>query len=435
MTTLTAARALRPKPTTAIKLLIARFASLENESIFSYGVNQIVHSVIKNVPFQVEITSPDHLLNFHNVPAMDCKLYYHVANDDEDKQVDFVKLSPIEYTTKTNGTGESITLEVKLNVLSSQHEDSYFKIKFWTRGSNLSVTSPPIRVVSKMNQLKKCREALRAGTKRTFNDMMKDTLQRIEEQQREQARTMATILEKMAPDAPKRARVVPSNPFSSDFVSSFASSPIPAFSEDNRTPAAKFESQLLDLIATYHAIPSSDRAATVRNALGAVSTTVTDQLAEVVDCISVEALQRPAVGTNINTGSPYQADCGDGFAFPADYGLPIPFDDMTVFCPEVCTESFPPLPSDPQPLVNIMRPYPSNVMDIASLQGSVLESLLRSHFSSSARTTPHPLSHHHHPHHHPSHRRVLPRLAPKVSGVPGASAHQELAPVTAQAAL
>jgi hypothetical protein len=243
---------------------------------------------------------------------VEARLLYDTAGGDE-KQVDFVKSSPMEYACKINPKGDSVTVDMKLAVLSSQHEDMFFRVKFSVKATSLSVISDPIKVVSKPAQLKKNRDSMRRGTKRTFNDTLKESLARIEAAQRDQQSMIGSLLQtfaihslptsalpqpKSSQPPLKKTKLGESKPQLISFPSLTVSTTVPT------SKAELFEAHLLGLIAAYHDIPMEERAETVRKVVRGSSAVTTDQLSEVVDCLLLEGLKRE-IGTNVETGSPY----------------------------------------------------------------------------------------------------------------------------------
>jgi len=122
-------------------------------------------------------------------------------------------------TYKVFVTGAKVTLEFRILCLSSQHEDSCFRLKISVTSADtsgpLEVISEPIRVVSKASQVQK--EKARqtglistnpkepatprlSGTKRerssSSNDAVQETLLRLEQQQQEQRELIELLVKK-----------------------------------------------------------------------------------------------------------------------------------------------------------------------------------------------------------------------------------------------
>ena len=121
----------------------------------------LVSGVVKNQPFSAEFAmegSFNHYeVDFHRW-RLRCTLLYDCTPE---REVQCVKSNPVIWTTNVNETGEQATMNIRLQILSSQHEDMHFRIKFLATPPSthsiyypLEVISPPIRVVSKQQQLR-----------------------------------------------------------------------------------------------------------------------------------------------------------------------------------------------------------------------------------------------------------------------------------------
>jgi len=144
---------------------------------------------VKNQPFVVHLgISSNSSLSFEKL-TVEPRLLYDCDNL---KEVDFVKLKPLEYKNFPGETMEQLNVELKLKVLTSQLEDMLFRVKFtaFEVGSSvplLLVVSEPIKVVSKPEQVKKVSKKQTTLTqphpstkKRDLNETLRDSLQRIE---------------------------------------------------------------------------------------------------------------------------------------------------------------------------------------------------------------------------------------------------------------
>jgi len=151
------------------------------------------------------------------------KLCYDNSTDQDFKPVDYLKQEPMTY--KVFITHDKVTLEFRALCLSSQHEDSCFRIKISVASVDISagpleVTSDPIRVVSKASQVQREKRNSKrtpneneidsspssplptklSGNKRSSpssisNDfIVQETLQRLEQQQIEQRIMIEQIL-------------------------------------------------------------------------------------------------------------------------------------------------------------------------------------------------------------------------------------------------
>jgi len=107
-----------------------------------------------------------------------------------------VKVKPMDFKATPSENGQQLQVELRIKVLTSQHEDMLFRVK--VQGFHplsreelpgISVVTPPIKVISKPEQLKK----KQPSKKRTVSDMLVETMIRIEKKQEEQQQ----LLDKM----------------------------------------------------------------------------------------------------------------------------------------------------------------------------------------------------------------------------------------------
>jgi hypothetical protein len=116
-----------------------------------------VHLVARNIPFVIHLSSSFDLSKY----CPKAILIYDGANYEEDKEVEALKTSTLEITSHVNETGFTAAVDTKIGVLSSQHEGSFFRVKFFVQdpnGATLFDYTEPIKVISKRNQVKKILE-------------------------------------------------------------------------------------------------------------------------------------------------------------------------------------------------------------------------------------------------------------------------------------
>jgi hypothetical protein len=294
------------QPATA-QLLLASQESLEQETVSKNGVQKNVHAVIKNQPFRItlKLVGANAQLNFHKY-NIEATLVY---DTDAAKAVDFVRKNPVEYETTVSdnfaGISDQVAVLMRLSVLSSQHEDMFFRVRFTLKCGKtaLTVLSEPIKVVSKPAQLKKNKEPRKR--KRSPNDKINEALARIEAQQREQQDIMASLIKTLntthspttSEDSNELELVEPSSKRRKiEYV-------------DEKVavdPQTQFEQHLMGLIQAYNTLPAEQRHEVVRNVMTKCAGESHEQLSEVIDCLWVEGLQKDIIpGTNIDTGSPF----------------------------------------------------------------------------------------------------------------------------------
>jgi hypothetical protein len=116
------------------------------------------------------------------------------------KPVSFVKTKPIEYKPVVNESGDQVTLNMKIKVLTSQHEDMFFRVRVVALQQKtrqplvppLELVSEPIKVISKPKQSKKKTQS----KKRSLNDLLVEAVHRIEVHQRRQHRLVDHLLKR-----------------------------------------------------------------------------------------------------------------------------------------------------------------------------------------------------------------------------------------------
>jgi hypothetical protein len=101
-------------------ITILKQTSPFEERVTRNGIQRDIHVVIKNSPFVVQMgVSRNCEIDLNHI-AFDCSLLY---DTDGEKGVDFVKLKPIEYKCVPNEGGDQVSVELRIKVLTSQHED------------------------------------------------------------------------------------------------------------------------------------------------------------------------------------------------------------------------------------------------------------------------------------------------------------------------
>jgi len=168
-------------------------------------------SLLKMHPFflvQIALTSQ----HFHNQQidfndfTFDATLLYD-SDGPTEKHVDFVKIKPVDHKPTVNETGDQVTIELRIKVLTSQHENSFFRVKISLLDPNTGLPyqpplvcySDPVKVISKPEQVKKkpatsTNVPVSNSKKRTVNDLLLETISRIEDQQREHQQMIEKLL-------------------------------------------------------------------------------------------------------------------------------------------------------------------------------------------------------------------------------------------------
>jgi len=142
------------------QLVILEQQSSSEEKISKNGIQKNVHVVIKNSPFHLKIGTAGGMgkLDFNHVGFEGALIY----DCDGDKDVDFVRAKPIEFKSNPADDGRTLDVEIRIKVLTSQHEDMLFKVRIQAyhpvtheKINGLFIFSSPIKVISKPEQLKK----------------------------------------------------------------------------------------------------------------------------------------------------------------------------------------------------------------------------------------------------------------------------------------
>ena len=296
------------------QLTLVRFASYEQQKEYHRNAQTNIHYVIKGTPIVVELGiagSYDRwAVDFHRF-SLECTLLYD--NETEcGKPVHFLRESPVEYKTlRVSETGELLTVEIKLNALSSKHEDTCFRIRFSAQpptGSNLSpfsLLSEPVRVVSKVALLKNKKApktAVKRGKKRSLEEVA-DTVSKLEKEQKAQQILIQTLLQTIA--LMQKTATLPATPpqlpgsqitLPAQFLEPLphSTSPVRHSSPTQSTHADEFETHLFHLIDAYNNLPEAERATKIRKVVHNPSipplSNQLSTLAEIVDAVWIEGL-------------------------------------------------------------------------------------------------------------------------------------------------
>jgi len=271
--------------------------------------------------------------------AFDCALLYDTEGE---KGVDFVKLKPIEYKCVPNESGDQVSVELRIKVLTSQHEDMFFKVKIQGQDPvtkqdvhNIKVITAPIKVISKPEQLKKRQPApipvaATPGSapataiavpanngapnpnskKRTVNDLVVEAVTRIEKQQYEQSNLLERIMQFVALPKQEGGAINPNGSW--EFL--------PPLNKMPRKDNESFEACFAQLLKSFQTIDPNHRAEKVRRVARGLSLVENEALAEFVDMLMTEGLGieagREARPTNMYT--PQHIDVKP----PAIYAVP-----------------------------------------------------------------------------------------------------------------
>jgi len=280
------------------QLIIVGQKSHSEEVISKNGIQKTVYIVVKNSPFhlQLALANPNTCKIDFNQIAFDAHLIYDCEGD---KEVDFVKVKPMEFKSTPSETGQLLETELRIKVLTSQHEDMLFKIRIV--GSNpitheeipgLSVMSSPIKVISKPEQLKK----KQPNKKRTLTDMLVETISRIEKKQEDQQKVIERLLqqqtEQVLAAVEKKQKVEPA--FGWEELS--INTPQQQQHQKAEKTAPEFDDAFSSLIKAYNSMKPEEKPETIRKIIRNSSTRDTERLSELMDLFWTEGLQRELGG-------------------------------------------------------------------------------------------------------------------------------------------
>jgi len=229
-------------------LKFSKQTSLSVDRFSDNGVEKNLHYVIKNAEFSVVMELPESIgqHSFDDL-LLESHLLYDCAP--EPKEVLQLKQQPFKYKgTVDPDNSRSCIVQASISILSSQHEDMNFVLKFVANdrenGEPVVVGySEPIQVISKPDVLRKKRQP--KAKKRTWNDRITETLERMEAKQEE-------LLKQFAEQ--KDVRCI--SPSSS-----------PALVHDQTptpSPSENFESAFYHLVQAYKNLSADERPSKIR---------------------------------------------------------------------------------------------------------------------------------------------------------------------------
>lgn len=246
-----------------------------------------VHTVVKNAPFMIILglnhhanVKPNEQLNFSRL-SFSTALVYDAEEPPYNKQVDFVKVKPVEHKAKVSGQGSQVFLEVRLKVLTSQHENSLFRVKitaYQTTTSEgffpeLCVYSDAIKVMSKPEQIMK---KAHLKKKRTVEDSLTDTVSRILEQQKQQEQLIHTLIEAVVAADGKKRKIADTR------RDTAVAESVKKVEKDG------FETCFKSLIQSFDSLPVEDRPMKVRRVVQNASVAESEEVALLLNDLQTE---------------------------------------------------------------------------------------------------------------------------------------------------
>lgn len=224
-------------------------------------------------------------INFNHV-AFNCELHYDVEGM---KEVDYIKDKPFQFKAKPNDRGDQVQLELRLKVLTSQHEDMFFICSiqgFDPHTKNeipeLHAYSHPIKVISKPEQLRK----KDVTHKKTINETIIDIITKIEQTQTEHTKVLGTIFNRVAPGSGHGLALPAASP--DQPVTNKRSAPEPVSAPaPAATPEQQFETHFAGMLKAYQSLNSEGRASKLRRMATDLTPSESSALSQLVDQLNV----------------------------------------------------------------------------------------------------------------------------------------------------
>jgi len=150
---------------TSPSLVLTKQTSVSEDKVTLRGKTYSVFFVVKNSPFQITVALKNWPVSL-KLLAFDLTLIYDLPEEKAfgspqgsgvSKEVVYVSTKPVDYKSIINDVGDEISFDAKISALSSQHEDSFFRLKIsvWDPNPNspnplhLTTLSHSIKVISK----------------------------------------------------------------------------------------------------------------------------------------------------------------------------------------------------------------------------------------------------------------------------------------------
>eukprot|EP00211_Chloroparvula_japonica_P005870 CAMPEP_0119120956 /NCGR_PEP_ID=MMETSP1310-20130426/1784_1 /TAXON_ID=464262 /ORGANISM="Genus nov. species nov., Strain RCC2339" /LENGTH=357 /DNA_ID=CAMNT_0007110479 /DNA_START=71 /DNA_END=1144 /DNA_ORIENTATION=+ len=316
-------------------LMITKQESLATQEVARDGVHRKVCVNVKNMPFALDLSvvnnfpqTSSKFINFRRC-SVEASVCYDARDPAEGKKVELVSSKkPVTYKFQVSDKNvDEGSLEVRMLVLTSQHEDSLFRLHVRVLDSHqelvLSTISEAIKVVSKPDQVRRIRgekvQSSGKGKKRTHSDMVGDTLSRIEEAQRRQEQLLLRLLG--GRDVGDGADDTMEE--DTDCGEESGPPPAPAVTEPPRqagatdgelslVPLPSFDKTLALALKQFAAIPSDERPNKIRRVLQSSTMDAVRSMTELCDIVTAEtsrglqatastASARSARGTNASS--------------------------------------------------------------------------------------------------------------------------------------
>jgi hypothetical protein len=282
--------------------------------------------------------------------AFDITLIYDIP--DYGKEVAYVSTKPVDYKPCINDIGDEISFDAKISALSSQHEDSFFRLKITVWDPNnlsgfpqLSALSYSIKVISKPMNQRKPRKKSASGTPRRSkkitlssssppstpsselmptegsNSVSNEKLEKLDLQQQQALQLLHQLLSKSNEIQSNIAALEANDgqrPLKRIKLPGSNVSGIGASNGQCNTVAGEFESAFSTMLQCYSLMSAEEKASTTRRMLRTLSVRDSEQLEELFDILRTSGLKNYGSGINSFTGFPHP--------FPQE-PLPVPSQD------------------------------------------------------------------------------------------------------------
>jgi hypothetical protein len=288
------------------ELVVTGQDSLAKLVVAKNGIPRDVHVVVKNTPFNVHLAFVSNYAKSLNerIDFSRCTVSVDVHYDSdvpmEGKKVSLLTSKPCEYRVHLSDKKiDETILEVRMKVLTSQHEDMLFRLHITVADEvhkqNYLTASAAIKVVSKPDQVRRINGE--KGKKRTHSDVLGEVLERIEQRQQQQHDILMKLLVGSGSSAPSQPSVPLTPAPCPDFSESLDLS-IPegeSKPKEQKSEDISFEESFNVCLKKFSMVPHEEKPAKIRKLIGASSTRDSLQISEFLDMVAVEGFGRQLV--------------------------------------------------------------------------------------------------------------------------------------------
>lgn len=294
----------------APQLVVLAQGSVMQENFSKNGIAKQVHVVVKNLMFHVEVGSSVDL----NKCSLEAKLYYDFDKEEDEKiEVAYVRNEPLEYKSAVSESGFKATVELRIKVLTSQHEDMLFRVHLSAvdplTGQAFGCWTAPIKVISKLTQVNKKEKEATPSKKRTTTDVISTTLLEIQRQLDQQGKYIQMLVHKAFVDSRPNAQAsgtealhslshimagptsLPIHPIT-DFDTELQEAEPAQTTVVQSEPKPDLETQFKNLIATLNSLHPEERQHKLDSLLASVPHDEVDQFLSLFDSSPAKKKQK-----------------------------------------------------------------------------------------------------------------------------------------------